>query len=75
MSRSLAEGDLASGRLVSPFDLNLAEGYGYYLVYAAQALARPKNAAFREFIANEATGSAGATGPIAGRRARELPVS
>jgi LysR family glycine cleavage system transcriptional activator len=75
MPRSLAEGDLASGRMVSPFDLNLADGYGYYLVYAAQALARPKNAAFREFIANEATGSAGATGPIAGRRARELPVS
>jgi LysR family transcriptional regulator, glycine cleavage system transcriptional activator len=54
MARSLAEGDLAAGRLVSPFDLTLAEGYGYYLVYEPQALSRPRNAAFRQFIAEEA---------------------
>ncbi len=57
MARSLAEGDLAAGRLISPFDLTLAEGYGYYLVYQRQALARPKNAAFRAFIKDEATRS------------------
>ena len=54
MARSLAEGDLAAGRLVSPFDLTLADGYGYYLVYERQALSRPRNAAFRAFIAEEA---------------------
>jgi LysR family glycine cleavage system transcriptional activator len=57
MARSLAEGDLAAGRLISPFDLTLAEGYGYYLVYEPQALARPKNAAFRAFITKEAADS------------------
>jgi LysR family transcriptional regulator, glycine cleavage system transcriptional activator len=54
MARSLAEGDLAAGRLVSPFDLTLADGYGYYLVYEPQALSRPRNAAFRAFIVEEA---------------------
>ena len=57
MARSLAEGDLAAGRLASPFDLTLAEGYGYYLVYQPQALARPKNTAFRDFIKGEAARS------------------
>ncbi len=61
MARSLAEGDLAAGRLVSPFDLTLAEGYGYYLVYRADALARAKNAAFRAFVMDEA--ARGATAP------------
>ena len=61
MARSLAEGDLAAGRLISPFDLTLAEGYGYYLIYQPQALARPKNAAFRAFITDEATRSGGIT--------------
>jgi LysR family glycine cleavage system transcriptional activator len=54
MARSLAEADVAAGRLVSPFDLTLAEGYGYYLVYEPQSLARPKNAAFRDFVLREA---------------------
>jgi LysR family glycine cleavage system transcriptional activator len=53
MARSLAEGDLKAGRLVSPFDLSVAEGYGYYLVYEAETLKRPKNAAFRAFIRQE----------------------
>jgi DNA-binding transcriptional LysR family regulator len=60
MARSLAEGDLAAGRLVSPFDLTLAEGYGYYLVYEPQALSRPRNAAFRAFLMNEAARPVGA---------------
>ncbi len=59
MPRSLAEADLNAGRLVSPFDLTFAEGYGYYLVYERQSLARPKNAAFRAFVLQEAARSAG----------------
>jgi LysR family glycine cleavage system transcriptional activator len=59
MARSLAEADLNAGRLVSPFDLTFAEGYGYYLVYEQQNLARPKNAAFRAFVLQEAARNAG----------------
>jgi len=58
MARSLAEGDLKAGRLVSPFDLTFAEGYGYYLVYEAETLKRPKSAAFRAFIRQEAARAA-----------------
>jgi LysR family transcriptional regulator, glycine cleavage system transcriptional activator len=58
MARSLAEGDLKAGRLVSPFDLTFAEGYGYYLVYEAETLKRPKCAAFRAFIRQEAARAA-----------------
>jgi LysR family glycine cleavage system transcriptional activator len=54
MARSLAEGDLKAGRLISPFDLTFAEGYGYYLVYEAETLKRPKCAAFRAFVRQEA---------------------
>ena len=50
---SIAADDLQAGRLVSPFDLALAEGYGYYLVYEAGALERPKVAAFRAFLKEE----------------------
>jgi LysR family glycine cleavage system transcriptional activator len=58
MARSLAESDLKAGRLVSPFDLTFAEGYGYYLVYEADTLKRPKCAAFRAFIRQEAARAA-----------------
>ena len=58
----IAEGDLAAGRLVSPFDLTFAEGYGYYLVYEPQSLTRPKNAAFRSFIFEEAADSGSSPG-------------
>jgi LysR family glycine cleavage system transcriptional activator len=58
MARSLAEADLKAGRLVSPFDLTFAEGYGYYLVYESRSVTRPKNAAFRAFVLQEASRSA-----------------
>src|ERR1043166_4883130 len=54
VARSLAEADIKAGRLVSPFDLTFAEGYGYYLVYEKETLKRPKNAAFRAFVLQEA---------------------
>ena len=54
VARSLAEADIKAGRLVSPFDLTFAEGYGYYLVYEKETLKRPKNAAFRDFVLHEA---------------------
>jgi LysR family transcriptional regulator, glycine cleavage system transcriptional activator len=59
MAHGLAATDLAAGRLVSPFDLSVAEGYGYYLVVEPAALARPKVAAFRDFLLEEAARAAG----------------
>ncbi|HXQ42974.1 MAG TPA: transcriptional regulator GcvA [Candidatus Udaeobacter sp.] len=52
--RSVAAGLIAEGRLVTPFDLSLAEGYGFYLVYEREALKLPKVAAFRQFLLEEA---------------------
>lgn len=52
--RSVAAGLIAEGRLATPFDLSLAEGYGFYLVYEREALKRPKVAAFRQFLLEEA---------------------
>lgn len=61
--RSIAAADLDQGRLVTPFDLTLAEGYGYYLVYEAEALSRPKVRAFRSFLLKEAASSVKPTAP------------
>ena len=45
--------DLAAGRLVKPFDLALAAEWAYYVVYPPRALARPKVAAFRNWLLEE----------------------
>jgi LysR family glycine cleavage system transcriptional activator len=63
-ARSIAADDLQAGRLVSPFDLALAEGYGYYLVYEAGALERPKVAAFRAFLKEEGARERGVPAPL-----------
>ena len=52
--RSVASAGIAAGRLAIPFDLSLAEGYGFYLVYPPGALKRAKVAAFRAFLLGEA---------------------
>ncbi len=46
--------DLASGRLVRPFDLSLESNIGYYLVMPPDASRKPKVQAFREFLLAEA---------------------
>ncbi len=46
--------DLAAGRLVKPFELALAAEWAYYVVYPPRALARPKVAAFRDWLLAEA---------------------
>ena len=50
----LLSADLASGRLVQPFDLSLPSDYAYYIVYPAGGLKRPKVRAFRDFLLAEA---------------------
>lgn len=49
----LVADDLASGRLVRPFDLAVPSGYGYYFVCPSRALDRPKIAAFRAWLLEE----------------------
>ena len=50
---SLAAVDMEAGRLASPFELALADGYGFYLVHERGARSRPKVAAFRDFVCEE----------------------
>ncbi len=50
----LVEADLADGRLVKPFALTLPVDYAYYVVSPETAAERPKVAAFREWIMEEA---------------------
>jgi len=52
---SLNADDLATGRLVRPFDLALTD-YGYFVVYPRGALSRPKVKAFRDWLLEEAVG-------------------
>jgi len=50
---SLIGDDLASGRLVVPFDLKLKSELGYHLVYRPGGLDNPKIRAFRDFLLAE----------------------
>ncbi len=50
----LVEDDLASGRLVKPFALSLAGEWAYYLVCPKATAERPKIAAFRGWLKDEA---------------------
>lgn len=52
--RVLAANDLASGRLVRPFKGSLPSDYSYYIVAPPAAFARPKVAAFRDWLLAEA---------------------
>ncbi len=51
---SLIKEDLASGRLVRPFETSLKDVFSYYLVYPSAALERPEVKAFRDFLLAEA---------------------
>jgi LysR family glycine cleavage system transcriptional activator len=57
---ALIEEDLAAGRLVKPFDIKLQSELAYYLVLPPGALARPKIAAFRDWLLAEAANEAAA---------------
>jgi len=50
---ALASDDLAAGRLVKPFDLNLPVDWAYYLVTQPNADSQPKIAAFRDWLLDE----------------------
>ena len=48
--QQLVDDDLASGRLVQPFDISVPVDYAHYLVYPEGALNRPKVKAFRDWV-------------------------
>jgi len=54
---ALVADDLAAGRLVKPFDLQLPTQSAYYVVHSENAGDRPKIKAFREWLHDEAARS------------------
>ncbi|MSP68569.1 MAG: transcriptional regulator GcvA, partial [Alphaproteobacteria bacterium] len=55
---ALCADDLASGRLVRPFDLSLVGASAYYVVTLVTPAPRPAAAAFRQWLLDEAAASA-----------------
>ena len=51
---ALAADDLASGRLVRPFEINVPAEYAYYVVCPEATADQPKVAAFRDWLLKEA---------------------
>jgi LysR family glycine cleavage system transcriptional activator len=56
--RQLVEAELAEGRLVAPFDLELPDAYAYYFVAPETTADQPKLAAFRDWLLAEVASSA-----------------
>ena len=50
---ALVADELATGRLVRPFELSLPAGFAYYVVYPPRALQRPSVKAFRDWLMAE----------------------
>jgi len=51
---ALAAGDLAAGRLVKPFDIEIAGEYAYYVLCPKATSGHPKIVAFRQWLLEEA---------------------
>ncbi len=51
---ALVADDLASGRLVKPFDIALPDAFGFYIVCPEAAAARPRVKVFRDWLVSEA---------------------
>lgn len=49
----LAADDIASGRLIKPFPLNLPNDYSYWLVYPRASESNPRLCAFRDWLLDE----------------------
>lgn len=66
-SNVLAANDIAAGRLVRLFDidLNASAGFGYYIVAPKATFGQPKIAAFRDWLLAEAAGAADDASPAA----------
>jgi LysR family glycine cleavage system transcriptional activator len=68
-SNVLAANDIAAGRLVRLFDIDLSAsgGFGYYIVAPKATFDLPKIAAFRDWLLAEAAGGSGTIKPVAAR--------
>ncbi len=62
VSASIVRGELESGRLVKPFDVDLDADNAYYLVAPPRAFERPTVQAFRDFLLAELKAEAGGDG-------------
>ena len=60
---ALAAADLATGRLVKPFDISLPAAAAYYVVCPEATAERPKIVAFRDWVIAEAGSEEGAGDP------------
>jgi len=56
--RHFVQGDLAAGRLISPFDTVMRGPFAYYLICPPERLDIPKNASFRKWVLEVARGEA-----------------
>ena len=56
--------DLATGRLVAPFDLNLDDAFAYYIVYPPGAAEKPKVEVFIRWLLEEAENDRAATSAL-----------
>ena len=59
----LADDEIASGRLVRPFDVDVPAEFAYYLAYPEESADQPVVAAFREWILKE-TRAGGSRGGV-----------
>lgn len=60
---TLAEAEIAEGRLVAPFPLKLYSGAGYYLLHNEETQRQPTIIAFRDWVISEARKETWAPGP------------
>ncbi len=61
---ALAADDLASGRLVKPFEISLPAEFAYYIVYPERSAHRPKIVQFRDWLIEESTRDGNASGIV-----------
>ena len=59
VSGILVADDLASGRLVRPFEIDFATDFTYYLVYPERYAERAQVKAFRDWLLSAVAGSEG----------------
>jgi LysR family glycine cleavage system transcriptional activator len=52
--KALASGDIAAGRLVTPFTIALPLEYAYYLITLQEFTNNPQISAFRDWLLEEA---------------------
>jgi len=68
---ALLQDDIANGRLIKPFDIDMPGEYGYYVVSPEATADRPKVRAFREWLLSEVRNDDPAEAPGSEKRAMD----